>query len=64
MIPDTPGEEVLGMGERECRNCAEGIVAKALNPYFCGRRKRLPEWLEAPLSRESVTSSSQPRLFG
>ena len=39
-----------------CSSCAEGIMAKALKPFFGGRRKKLPR-------SEPPRLSTQHQLF-
>ena len=41
MIPGTPGEDGSGTGERECGNCADRIMAKALINDNAGNTVRL-----------------------
>ena len=42
-----------------CGSCAADIMAKALNPSYGGRRKRLPR----PEQPRPCTPSTQHRLF-
>ena len=41
VIPGTPGEDGSGTGERECGNCADRIMAKALINDNAGNTMRL-----------------------
>ena len=50
-----------------CSSCAADIMANALNPFYAGRRKKLPQHQgKLPTRPESTSArpSSQPRLFG
>ena len=50
-----------------CGQCAAGIMAKALNPFYGGHRKKLPAEQEKLQTRPRAVSgrtSSQPPLFG
>ena len=42
-----------------CSSCAAGTMAKALNPFFGGRRKKLPR----PEPPRPYAPSTQHRLF-
>ena len=42
-----------------CSSCAADIMAKALNPFYGGRRKKLPR----PERPRPSASSTQHRLF-
>ena len=46
-----------------CSSCAAGIMASALNPHFCGRRKKLPPG-QGVLPRRPATSFLLQRIFG
>ena len=47
-----------------CSSCAADIMAKALNPYFRGQRKKLPDRSGKLSPPQPATYSSQQRLFG
>ena len=49
-----------------CSSCAAGIMASALNPRFCGRRKRIPPGpgtLPPRPGLKAGNTSGQQRLF-
>ena len=50
-----------------CSTCAAGIMAKAFNPHFRGRSKKIPprsQALPLPPGPTADHSSGQQRLFG
>ena len=49
-----------------CSSCAADIMAKAINPFYAGRRKKLPVRHEIPQQGKTTTHhrpSAQPPLF-
>ena len=47
-----------------CGSCAADLMAKALDPYFRGLHKKLPDRPGKLPPRQSATSASQRRLSG